>query len=250
MRQILSLWFLQIRYLLLSLRSPRVTRDFWYHLYHEGRRADKLVRPSLKYRLPTKDVELIFPGIHEQPFSLEGYCEEYGAVSLQEVKYLAASIQMLKPRTLFEIGTFHGGTTVQLALNSPSEAIVNTLDLPEDHPLRADHENVDLSPERLGKRHQVSTVSGKIRQHYGNSMEFDFGPFAGGCDWVFVDAAHTYDYVMSDTRNALAILRPGGVVFWHDVNLAFEGTCQALEEFASRIPIVRIRGTTLACYRS
>jgi predicted O-methyltransferase YrrM len=246
----MSLCYTQLRYAALMVRHPHVARDFWFHLYHEARLADKLARPSLKYRLPIKDVGDILPGIYAQEYSLESYCDEYGAVSPFEARVLAASIRLLKPKTLFEIGTFHGGTTVQIALNAPADAVVNTLDLPEDHPLRADRNNVDLSPERLGKRYKVSSVANKIRQLYGNSMEFDFSPFARCCDWIFVDAAHTYDYVMSDTRNALAMLRPGGTIFWHDVNMAFEGTCRALAEYANQIPIVRVRGTTLACYRS
>jgi predicted O-methyltransferase YrrM len=250
MRQILSLWWLQVRYLAMMLRNPRESRDFWYHLYHEARRADKLARPGLKYNLASRDVEAIFPGIDAERFSLEEFREDYGGVSLLEAKILAASIRLLKPRTLFEIGTFNGASTVQLALNAPAEAVVHTVDLPENHPLRHDQANVDVVPRRVGECYAKSGMASKIRQHYGDTAEFDFSPFAGQCDWIFVDAAHTYEYVASDTRNALRMLRKGGVIFWHDVNLAFEGNCRALEEFAAKIPIVRVRGTSLACYRS
>jgi predicted O-methyltransferase YrrM len=35
-------------------------------------------------------------------------------------------------------------------------------------------------------------------------------------DLVFIDAGHTYDYVKRDTDQALTMLRPGGVIVWHD----------------------------------
>jgi predicted O-methyltransferase YrrM len=250
MRQIVNLFWLQFYYLLLMLRKPREARNFWFQLYHEARRVDKLTRPSLRYQLTSRDPDAIFPGITERAFSLEDFREEYGGVSLLEAKILAASIQLLKPRVLFEIGTYNGGSTVQLALNAPEDAVIHTIDLPDDHPLRGDQSNVDVAPQRVGHCYLTSSVAGKIRQHYGNTAEFEFSPFAGKCDWIFIDAAHTYEYVKSDTQNALDMLRPGGVIFWHDVNLAFPGNCRALEEFAAKVPIVRVLGTSLACFRS
>jgi Methyltransferase domain len=250
MRQILVLLLLQVRYLARMIANPREARHFWFHLYHEARRADKLVRPSLKYKLTSQDVSAIFPGIEEQSVSLESFCEEYGGVSLLEAKILTASIRLLKPLSLFEIGTFNGASTLQFALNAPQNAVVHTVDLPEEQLMSADRTSADIVPKRVGQYYLESAVAGKIRQHYGDTAEFDFSPFVGQCDWIFVDAAHTYEYVASDTRNALRLLQKGGVIFWHDVNVAFEGNCRALEEFATTIPIVRVRGTSLACYRS
>jgi predicted O-methyltransferase YrrM len=250
MRQVLNLWLLQLRYLVRMIANPREARYFWFHLYHEARRADKFVLPSLKYELTSRDIEAIFPGIEAEAVSLENFCDEYGGVSLTEATILAASIRLLKPLKLFEIGTFKGASTLQFALNAPKDAVVHTVDLPPDHQMSADAAVVDVTPKRVGQYYLASAVAGKIRQHYGDTAEFDFSPFVGQCDWIFIDAAHTYDYVASDTRNALKLLKRGGVIFWHDVNVAFEGNCRALEEFAATIPIVRVAGTSLACYRS
>ena len=36
-------------------------------------------------------------------------------------------------------------------------------------------------------------------------------------DFVFVDASHAYDHVLSDSINALKMLRNGvGIIAWHD----------------------------------
>jgi len=38
------------------------------------------------------------------------------------------------------------------------------------------------------------------------------GPF----DLIFIDGSHYYEYVKSDTQNALGCLTAGGLVVWHD----------------------------------
>jgi hypothetical protein len=35
-------------------------------------------------------------------------------------------------------------------------------------------------------------------------------------DFFFIDGAHSYKYVRSDTLNALKCCHPGSVVAWHD----------------------------------
>ena len=40
--------------------------------------------------------------------------------------------------------------------------------------------------------------------------------FPSGADVVFVDGLHTYDQTYRDVRNALGLLRPGGVILVHD----------------------------------
>jgi hypothetical protein len=68
---------------------------------------------------------------------------------------------------------------------------------------------------------------------------------------VFVDGSHAYSYVKSDSERALALVRPGGLVLWHDYSGPSHspGVYQALNELAERLPLVRIEGTMLAAYR-
>ena len=55
-----------------------------------------------------------------------------GNPSAIELFYLGAIVRASGARAMFEIGTFDGATTLQLALNSPPEAVIHTLDLPAD----------------------------------------------------------------------------------------------------------------------
>lgn len=118
---------------------------------------------------------------------------------LLELASLAYLMKVLKPRIVFEIGTFIGRTTRLLAVNSPSTCRVLTLDL---EPVHVKHE--------IGEAFKGMPESDKIKQLYGDSRAFDFSPWYDLCDFVWVDACHDYDYVVSDTQNALKLCRPGG----------------------------------------
>lgn len=85
-----------------------------------------------------------------------------------------------------------------------------------------------------------------IRQVYGDSVNFDFSPYHGVMDVVFIDGAHTADYVKNDTEKALKMLRPeGGLMIWHDGPLY--GVVKYLGESIREHgwPLQLIEGTTL-----
>jgi predicted O-methyltransferase YrrM len=42
-------------------------------------------------------------------------------------------------------------------------------------------------------------------------------------DLVFVDGDHSFDAVLADSRSAFDLIRPGGVVVWHDYRVIAEG---------------------------
>ncbi len=43
-----------------------------------------------------------------------------------------------------------------------------------------------------------------------------FETFEGQVDWVYVDALHSFDGCLSDLRNSLKIVKPGGYIFGDD----------------------------------
>jgi predicted O-methyltransferase YrrM len=140
---------------------------------------------------------------------------------IDELAYLALITKTAQPKKIFEIGTFRGRTALNFALNSPEDCIVYTLDLsPEEKETQLDSTyaaDADLIVQsRPGEDYQGKDVSAKIRQLYGNSLTFDFSPYFGQIDLVFVDGAHHYEAVKSDTLNALKMARPGSYIVWHD----------------------------------
>jgi hypothetical protein len=185
---------------------------------------------------------------------------EDGNVRLSELVALSLFARAFQPRAIFEIGTFDGRTTMNLALNSPADAKVYTLDLPKDcvsstvlPTCRGDQAylNINVTGARYRSKDERSfPEKRKIVQLYGDSATFDFSPYFNGMDLAFVDGAHSYDYVRNDSRIALKMLRGGkGVILWHDYGI-WGGVTKALNELQARNPqfhLHRIQDTTLIC---
>ncbi len=179
-----------------------------------------------------------------------------GNVNLVELAVLNSLCRTHHPKTILEIGTFDGRTTLNLALNS--EAQVFTLDLPVTTEAKlgtvgGDIKYVDKPRHAIGARfaqppHDALPCAQRITQLYGDSATFDFSPWHGKIDFVFVDGAHNYDYVMNDSRAAFRLLRPeGGVIVWHDYGKWMDVT-RALDEIQASAPslaLVHIKDTSL-----
>ncbi len=54
-----------------------------------------------------------------------------------------------------------------------------------------------------------------------NSMTFDFSRLGKKFDLIFVDGDHTYEGVLSDTKNVFGLRKgPESVIVWHDYGLS------------------------------
>ncbi len=128
--------------------------------------------------------------------------------------------QILKPRVVFEIGTFRGAGALHWAANAP-DAEVYTLDLPSAvSPSLAvttlDRAHISSHAEAVHMQFQGKPEEQRIHCLYGDSATFDFSPFFGRVDLFFIDGAHSYEYVRNDTLNAFKCCKPGSVIAWHD----------------------------------
>ena len=179
-----------------------------------------------------------------------------GNMSLYELAAISRLTKKYSPRQIFEIGTFDGRTTLNLALNSDSEAKIFTIDLPKNDTARAilpvatTDQNL-IKTNVTGARFTGQPESTKITQLYGDTATFDFSPYIGEMDLIFVDGAHTYEYVMNDSVIALKLLRDGrGLIIWHDYDQSHKGSIRALDELAAANPswqICHIENTNLVC---
>ncbi len=161
-------------------------------------------------------------------------------------------------RAMFEFGTATGRTTYAWARNSPSDATIATLTLaPDQHATyRAATEDgvretrAALDESRFDTFLYTGTdVAHKVTQLSGDSKAFDEGPYEGTCDLVFVDGSHALSYVRSDSAKALRMVKPGGLVLWHDYTPLVPGVFTVLNELARELPLVHLRGTALVAYR-
>ena len=169
-----------------------------------------------------------------------------GNISALEVVILAKIAHLVQAQVVFEIGTFDGRSTLNLAANSSDDVVVYTLDLPQEQLAstkfavgRDELNYVKKAREEVGHRFANSPYREKIVQLWGDSATFDFSPYYQKADLVFVDGSHAYEYVHNDSKVALALLRPGaGLILWHDYDWGYGGTAKALEEL-SRTPEYR-----------
>jgi predicted O-methyltransferase YrrM len=181
-----------------------------------------------------------------------------GNVSLEELMAIVTVVACHQPNTIFEIGTFDGRTTLNLALNAPAGSKVYTLDLLASaisstaHELDFHDRQYVIKPSS-GARFAGRTGSEKIIQLYGDSATFDFSEFIGKIDLIFVDGSHARAYVEAGTRTAMLLRSPRGIILWHDYNILCVGVAETLNALHATDPrfkdLFQIAGTSIVVMR-
>jgi predicted O-methyltransferase YrrM len=237
------------KYMGRSVTRPRDTRRFVGSLlnYIAAYSPDEVDLAAL----PERPLHDIFPGINEQSVCLQ-HTVEPKALPFGEAYVLASVASYLRPARVFEIGTFTGGGTLIMATQAGPECSIFTLDMPpgddnlvlqglaEDPP--------EQDSQRIGERFRDTQYERQITQLFGDSATFDYAPYRGNVDLVFVDGSHSYSYVKSDTHKALEMLSGTGTIIWDDCSLQYPGVVRALQGFNRRIPIFRVPSTRFAIY--
>ena len=178
-----------------------------------------------------------------------------GSVSMPELMSINRAIGFHMPHNLFEIGTFNGRTTLNMAANCSEESRVYTLDLPKE---KLNSAKLCLDPsdksfinkEVIGSNYLRTVYAKKIIQLYGDSATFNYSNFNNQIDFIFIDGSHSYEYVISDSKKALNLLKNGmGVIMWHDYG-GWIGVTNALNELYLQDErfknLKHIQGTSLA----
>ena len=208
--------------------------------------------------LPLRQLHDLFPIPAQVSLDLlptTGCLTYWDANYTKDMLYLALLVKSLQAKTIFEIGTLYGYTALQFALNTPPDTIVYTLDLPPDASVApslsttaVDQAHVVAHGQTVSYLYDSHPAGQKVRQLYGDSARFDFSPHHGTVDLFFIDGAHSYEYVRADTLQALACVRPGGVIAWHDYGRwGVNGVSKWLHELArSDREICRLPGSSLA----
>ena len=199
---------------------------------------------------PTRDTEVAFIG--RGPYVVDGGTSDAEAWIL--------AVLAKRARRMFEFGTCTGKTAYLWARNAPDDARIVTLTLPPqglgeyragagDDPGDGRAALTESAFERF--LYSDTPQAGKVTQLFGDSKSIDLSPWKGQCDLVFVDGSHGYSYVKSDSERAVDLVRPGGIVLWHDYvgRSHSPGVFQALNELAQRLPLARIAGTSIVAYR-
>ncbi len=210
-------------------------------------------------RLPTSELNLpevplceVLPNSDATCVNLQYAMHRPGSLPLEELTTLAIIVRRLQPKRIVEIGTSEGRTTLNLALNAPPDAEIITLDLPPEltgeHRKHSGPNYKQMNVEEPGVLFRDHPVASKIKLVLADSTKFDWTPYERSVDFVFIDGAHDYESVRKDTENALRIIRPGGIIVWHDYGV-WKGVTRCLDELREQFPVVLLKDTTLAYLR-
>jgi len=206
--------------------------------------------------LPQKNVFDIFPQAQLAEISL---CNVDELTWFNEVPSFTADIvglcllcRALRPRVVFEIGTDTGYTATHMALNTPNDCRIFSLDLPRDvSPILS----TTIMDDAIARKHiqrrryiwEETKIAYKIQTLFGDSADFDYSPYKGRVDLFFIDGAHSYEYARSDTLNALECCHHGSVIVWHDFGrVGVNGVTRWLAEFSKQHQAYSIPGGSLA----
>ena len=188
----------------------------------------------LNVGVPAVSIEDLVGSSSTTELVLSDWAKDRGAGSLWDLVAVCLLARSRSPGICFEIGTGEGRTALHLALNTPSETKVYTLD-------------VSVHPD-TGSIFRKHAEASKITRLTGDSQVMDLSSYYQTVDLVFVDGAHDYEAVSSDTRLAFSLLSPGGCVIWDDLAPGWPGVVRAVREWSRNNPIRRIAGTKLAFY--
>jgi hypothetical protein len=216
------------------------------YISHCSKKYDELLGQGLPgrspIRPPTENLIITLPAAHTG-----------GGMSFSEMVILARATKVLKPSTIFEIGTFNGLTTAIFILNSEPATKVFTLDLPGDS--SGDEEYLSGDAHLVAARQLGSVPRALGLNHYVqiccDSMLFDPVEFMGAIDLCLVDGAHDLAHVKNDTVKVSYMVSDEGTVFWHDYG--GKGSMRPLTKYLNflgrKAQIFRVPDTSLAWAR-
>ena len=205
-------------------------------------------REAIDHPFPLRDTELsAFLDRDIRPVIVGPVASAHANVSEYELLVICSFVVQTRARRIFEIGTYDGRTTLAIARNLTGDGHVETLNLPPDW------EGDGVPPDDAslatavvsGERFLGQPEAERITQLWGDSATFDFSPYRGQMDLVFIDGAHSADYVERDTETARTLIRgAGGLVLWHDATRYGVATYLARATRAG-LPLRLVRGTSV-----
>ena len=169
-------------------------------------REEFVRRYGLSHGLPLLRLEALSPDFEE---TVSPYACLSGATLPIDIALLRTLARRQNARTYFEIGTWRGESVANVAAVVPQCV---TLNLPKE-------EIVALTGNgRYADAHAFfSRPLANVTHLHGNSQTFDFSPYEGRYDMVFIDGDHHRDAVRKDTQTAFRLLRDEkSVIVWHD----------------------------------
>jgi predicted O-methyltransferase YrrM len=156
----------------------------------------------------------------------------------QAARLAAAAARVPAGGRIVEIGSFHGRSTIVLALSAPAGVELVAIDphLGSDRGPReiaAQPEVGEADLERFRSNLERAGVAGRVR-HVRTPSTDALGEVDGPVDLLYVDGAHRYGPARDDLVRWGARVRPGGTMLVHDAFSSVGVTLALLAHVAGR----------------
>lgn len=165
-----------------------------------------------------------------------------------ELDALLHLFESVKPRTIIEFGVHEGRNAAAALRNVAGLERYVGVDVPPSYvtKMAVQRKEIPAQPGRLAENDPRFELILRPRGTFDLSL--DDLPAA---DAVFIDADHSREGVENDTRLALSVVRPGGIIIWHDDNcLPVVEVTQTLNDYCDAgARIAHVAGTWLAFER-
>lgn len=140
----------------------------------------------------------------------------------EELVKLVEEVRALQPRRVLEIGTSMGGTLYLWTRLAAKDAVLVSVDLPGGKfgggysPLRTPLYERFARPEQ--KLHLLRANS------HDPEVKKQVEQLCGAIDFLFIDGDHTYEGVKQDWEMYGPMVRPGGLIAFHDIAGNYDDT--------------------------
>lgn len=178
-----------------------------------------------------QDLGKIFPGIMDITYDPAMHGDPgYGQLNPTETELLHRVVTWLQPGVLVEFGTAYGRSTKVMAEQSPGDAQILTVDLPDDEratrlsPYTTDLAFLRMKDFDIGQKYSESALAYKVQQERMDATSPEFrhtlDTFLGArrIDFALIDAAHDYYTTKVLFELALPRMSHGGVIMTDDYN--------------------------------
>ncbi len=192
----------------------RIRRSYQLAHAHFGLNMLKR-RIDSRLNQPEELVSLVFQysGSIFRPFQIEA-----------ELAQLVSEVSKFSPRTVLEIGTANGGTLLLWTRLAKPDAVIVSVDLPGGRFGGGYSKSRAALYRRFsGKEQKLHLLreDSHARATFDNVRQIFHG---NPVDLLFIDGDHTYEGVKADWEMYSALVRPGGLIVFHDIAGNYDDT--------------------------
>ncbi len=170
------------------------------------------------------ELDRITFSLKDKPRELIRQIFQYGAGFLDpiqledEIEKLAEDVGRLQPATVVEIGTRNGGTLYLWTRLAQPDAVIVSIDLPGGQ-FGGGYSSLRTPFYRRFARERQKIHLLRANSHDPSTRAKLTGVLGGrSIDFLFIDGDHTYGGVKQDWEMYAPMVRPGGLIAFHDIS--------------------------------